>query len=109
MLKKGKFFLNFLFDKLTTEKQIHFILTHPSHLQLKCLIEICYNLLENESINLSPLLKKKIKSNREVIKKFINPNSKTLSSQRKLLQRNIPLFHSIISSSRRIISKAVNQ
>ena len=56
-IKQSKSFFNFLLDKHTTKKQIHFVLTNLAHIHLESVTELIYNLLENKFIKISPSLK----------------------------------------------------
>lgn len=102
-LKQSRSFFNFILDRNTTKKQIHFIFLNLAHIHVESIIEIVYNLLENKYIKVLPSLKKVIKRYKKNLLKFTTSLTKSLSIQKSLLKKNFRLFYFLIRKSKNII------
>ena len=107
-IKQSKSFFNFLLDKHTTKKQIHFVLTNLAHIHLESVTELIYNLLENKFIKISPSLKSVIKKHKNILVKFISSIKKSLYLQRKILKKYYKIFYYIIRLSKNTLLLAIH-
>jgi cytochrome c2 len=107
-VSKSRNFFLFLLDKNSTKKQIQNILVNAADIHIYSIIEICYNLLENNYINIPPSLKSIIKKYKPTIEKFTYSSTKTLTPQRKILRKHYKLFFFLINKSKTFIIKLLS-
>lgn len=108
VLKESKYFLLFLIDPSSSKQQIHFLLSNPSKTHLKAIIEILFNLLENQHLKLSVPLKKFISQNKKLLSNLTSPQ-KSLLYRRKLLQTHYKIIYHLLVKAKSSINLAINQ
>lgn len=106
-VQKSKFFFLFLLNKYTTKNQIRFVLSNSAEEHIQAIIEICYNLLKNNFIKITPSLKETIRKHKTIIERFTFHSSRSI--QRKILNKYFALFYSIIVKSKVFITKVFSQ
>ena len=109
-LKQSKPFFNYIFDKNTPKEQIRFILCNPALTHLKSIIEVVYNLLENNFIKIPLSVKRKIKQYKQFINHFVDlKEKKKLRLAKKVLRKHYRLFFFLLYNSRKLISQVLDQ
>lgn len=106
-VKQSKSFFTFLFDKNSSRKQIYAVLGNITPTDLRSINEVCYNLLENNYIRITPSLKNAIKKNKKILTKFTFSKSSLI--QKRILKKYLRLFYYIIRKSQNFISLALSQ
>jgi len=109
-LKQGKSFFNFIFDKNTSKEQIRFILCNPTPTHLQSIIEVVYNLLENNFIKVPLSVERKLKQHSHFLSTFILlKERKKLTLPKKILRKHFRLIFFILYKSKKLISRALDQ
>lgn len=109
ILKKTKYYFLFLLDSNSSKEQIHFILSNPSKIHLKAIIEVSHNLLENPHLKLTTSLKKDLSKNKRILLKLTSSRNKDLSLKRKIIRKNWQIIYQILNKAKSIILLAINQ
>lgn len=106
IIAENIFFFQFLLDSKTTKEQKYYSLINTSNEQLKAIIEILYNLINNHHLELTTSLKQTIKRNNTLLTKF-SSSHKVLYHKRKLIKRHYRIIYLILSQAKHIISQII--
>lgn len=107
-LKRSKSFFEFIFDRYTPKKQIRFLLCNPTHLQLQSIIEVVYNLEQNNFIKIPSLVRRKIKDNKRIVSGFTS-SKKQLEKAEKILNKHFRFIFFLLYKSKQLILRAIDQ
>jgi hypothetical protein len=104
-VRNSELFFLFLLHSDTTKEQKYYILLNLSKKQFQALVELLYNLTQNNHIKVSGGLKQILKQHSNLLKKITSVRS--VKEYKKYIKKNYRSIYKILSKTKTVIQEIV--